>query len=1031
MKAHSRSIVALAQNPRDLNVLLVGYTGGVAAYDIRAGAGVKFFEAVHAPGSPGGGSYANAERLWTERSPPVTTLAWRDDGLVFCAGHADGCLSFWAYADEKPLTVRTLTHEDVHIADAEALVAAGALRDQLAAKAAGDFEHAAVTPAAVADREPVYKLQWASFTPGTEEFGQQFASRGESLLLVLGGQASGEKPGISVLQLPAYQAPVVPKGAKKSLQGEGLSRAERAAFRASVNPTGLSAYRSRTPPEDFLLLSSSPFYGQAQDASALVVLLTPDPSLPALGRELEAYAFPPLRSEVEPPILGRKDFALPGEGDVMAQNTQSTRKRRDSIRRFPWSAPDRASVLSSRSVRRARDGALAVPSGIWAGVRATLGAKLVSVPDAQFARLLAGSMDGTRLPLRGGLAVPDLRSSGAPDPKQHDGFRILVSWHADACVRFHDVSAQLLLQVPLAFEFPNPLAHLTIDVARVLRETHGDGPKPVVVDAVLAPESLECAIALASGQVLVAKFGEAETRQSSESPSASPIVEEPASSDEKEAAVEKVTLEKPHENGAEEPKTVDAVADQLDDADLNDELEDVSLEEDEDEAPALYRGWDGRVDERSPSPEPTPEPPATQVVSLSHLARWDVDGFKPVALFELSGRVSALSLSDIGFLAVGYGPQLVVIDMRGPRVMHVEVLERPVCVLKWAVCGVGHDSTPKPRLFAVCDGASRVYPLVNQKGWTVSKPATFTSLEAPVASFVLDPETGEELTASPAAFAASMQAEHHRMSLKSKTHCIYLAVSRTTARASANVTGDRLAKASLTNCTAAAYLSRNGGRVLAAIVPGFAEFLSVPKLEAITRQPLGIGEPSGTLSFESSGDFLEYTSPRDVQLKTLFNFRKPLPPRIDPTFHREDYGAQPQPLNAGVFSWMWANAPLTGAQLDAIVGGADRVVPKPPSAKPSIMSWAQPAAPVPKRDSRRVSGASGTSGTAQEEAGGMNVGGIYAELQQKFRQREEVMNRLEESAEQLASSASGFVDAARKAAMAEAGKSSVQGFFKF
>lgn len=1015
--ANARSIVALAQNPRDLNVLLIGYSGGIAAYDFRQAAGVKFFEAVHAPGSPGGGSYANAERLWTERSPPVTTLAWRDDGLVFCAGHADGCLSFWAYADEKPLTVRTLTHEDVHIADAEALLAAGALRDQLAAKAAGDFEHVPVTPAAVADREPVYKLAWASFT-GAEEFGQQYASRGESLLVVLGGQASGEKPGISVLQLPAYAAPAPQKGGKKSPQ-EGLSRAERAAFRASVNPTGVTAYRSRTPPEDFLLLSSSPYFGQAQDASALVVLLTPDPQLPALGRELEAYAFPPVRSEVEPPVLGRKDFALPGEGDVMAQPT--TRKRRDSIRRFPWSA-DRTSTISSRSVRRARDGALAVPSGIWAGVRAILGAKLVSIPDGQFGRLLAG-LDGNRVPLRGGLAVPDLRSSGAPDPKLHEGYRVMVSWHADATVRFHDVSPQLLLQVPLAFEFPNPLGHLTIDVARILRETHGDGPRPVVVDVALAAESLECAIALASGQVLVAKFGEAEARQSSESPSESPIVEEPAQMDEKEPAPEAPEVQKkPQENGQVDEKDL---ASQLDDVDLNDELEDISLEEDDDEAPALYRGWDGRLD-RSPSPEPTPEPPATQVVSLTHLARWDRDGFKPVCLFELSGRLSAMALSDIGFLAVGYGPQLVLIDMRGPRVMHVEVLERPVCVLKWAVCGVGSDATRRPRLFAVCDGTTRVYPLVNQKGWAAGKPATFNSLEAPVAAFVLDPESGEELSASGAAFAASMREEPHRISLKAKTHCVYLAVSRTTARASANVTGDRLAKAQLVDCSAAAYVQRNGGRVLAAITPGYAEFLSVPKLEQITKQPLGIGEPRGTLSFEPGGDFLEYTGPGDVQLKTLFNFRKSLPARIDPAYHRENPGPVPQPLNAGVFSWMWANAPLTGAQLDSIVGGPDRVVPKPPPAKGSIMAWAEPAS-APKREVRRGSGAQG----GQEDGGGMNVGGIYAELQQKFKQREEVMNRLEESAEQLANSATGFVEAARKAAMAEATKSSARGFFKF
>lgn len=1000
---------------------MIGYTGGVVAYDFRQGAGVKFYEAVHAPGSPGGGSYANAERLWTERSPPVTTLAWRDDGLAFCAGHADGCLSFWARADEKPLTVRTLTHEDVHIADAEALVAAGALRDQLAAKAAGEFEHVPVVPPAVADREPIYKLAWASFTPGGGEFAAQFAQRGETLLLVLGGQASGEKAGISILQLPAYVPPALPKGAKGAVR-EGLSRAERAAFRASINPTGTSAYRSRTPPEDFLLLSSSPYYGQARDATALCVLLTPDPELP--GRELEAFAFPPVRSDNEPPALGRKDFALPGEGDVMAQSPPP-RPRRNSARRFPWSAPDRASMLSSRSVRRARDGALSIPSGIWAGIRAPLGAKLVSVSESKFARLLNG-LDATRVPLRGGLAVPDLRSAGAPDPNQHDGYRIMVTCHADATVRFHDISSQLLLQVPLAFEYPNPLAHLTIDVAKILRETHGEtGERCVIVDAQLAPESLECCIALGSGQIIVAKFGEAsESPPSTLSSVESPIVEEPDPIGEKDLNSVKSVEEKQKEptvNGHEKD-AVESVAETLDTFGLE-ELEDVSLEEDEEEAPQLYRGWDGRIDDRPLSPEPILEPPTTQVISLGHLARWDVDSFRPVALFELSGRVSALSLSDIGFIAVGYGPQLVLIDMRGPRVMHVEVLERPVCVLKWAVCGVGHDANHKLRLFAVCDGATRVYPLVNQKGWVVGKPSTFTSLEAPVAAFILDPETGEELSATPAAFAQTMQAqEHQRLSLKTKTHCIYVAASRATIRATANVTGDRLAKVDLV-CSSAHYLQRNDAHVLAAMTPGYAEFFSVPKLERITRQPLG--HEHGVVSFDAAGDYLEFNQ-GDIQLKTLFNFRKPLPPRLDPVHYRENPGPQPQPVGSGVFSWMWANGPLTGAGLDTIIGGPGRVAPKAQHrSQGSIMRWTEPAGTAPRRNSQ--------SRHAEEQQDGFvtGVGGIYADLQQKFKQREEIVSRLEESAEQLAHSASGFVEAARKAAMAEAGKSTARSFFKF
>ncbi len=52
---------ALAMNPRDLNILLLGYSGGVVAWDFQQGMVVKTFEMVLPPGAPGGGSYQDAD----------------------------------------------------------------------------------------------------------------------------------------------------------------------------------------------------------------------------------------------------------------------------------------------------------------------------------------------------------------------------------------------------------------------------------------------------------------------------------------------------------------------------------------------------------------------------------------------------------------------------------------------------------------------------------------------------------------------------------------------------------------------------------------------------------------------------------------------------------------------------------------------------------------------------------------------------------------------------------------------------------
>lgn len=44
-------------NPRDLNCYLIGYEGGVVAYDFQKGVIAKCFEMTLPPGAPGGGSY--------------------------------------------------------------------------------------------------------------------------------------------------------------------------------------------------------------------------------------------------------------------------------------------------------------------------------------------------------------------------------------------------------------------------------------------------------------------------------------------------------------------------------------------------------------------------------------------------------------------------------------------------------------------------------------------------------------------------------------------------------------------------------------------------------------------------------------------------------------------------------------------------------------------------------------------------------------------------------------------------------------
>ncbi|CAK9784876.1 unnamed protein product [Cutaneotrichosporon oleaginosum] len=1063
----------MAMNPRDLNILLIGYEGGVVAYDFQKRETARTFELTLPPGAPGGGSYHD-DALWSERQPAVTSITWRPDGLVFAVGHADGCIAFWAYADaDKPFMVRTLTHEDVHVPDAEALMEAGAIPGAPPAlEATHEIEgmpvlSARIPPAAGANREPIFKLAWAGFpdqatlkllavsselplTNATAEY----AERGETLLVVLGGQSPGEKPGINLLQFPAYTPPPPSAATKKAaILSEGLTSAERQAFRDSLAPTGTSSYPTKTPPEDFVLLPrNSPYFNMAHDAITLFVLLTPDanlpePSDPSAKRQLEAYVFPPPRSDNPPPVLGRKTYVTPGNEDLVAmtpvprgpaaQRVQSGQSA--SSWRFPWTAstPGRspaASVSSlalstttgQRSVRRR----LRVPSQLWSGGLTVLGTRLISLPTETFMRLLEhaianeGAESVPRVPLRGGLAVPDLHSAGAPDLKvaKMENYRVLATWHSDCTVRFWDISPHiLLLPTPLVFEYPNPLPHLTIHVGRILRHRDvahlplaklwaTDRAKVQITGVHLARETLECVLTFATGEVLVAKFGEA--KHTSHSMPSSP-------------------------------------------------LSPGMREEDEDDAPTNGSYF--------PQQEWVEE-----LTEIGHMANWTTDGFKPVAICTVRrGAVVSCAVSDIGFIAVAYEQNsLAILDMRGPDVIlregfdgegrtmkrrkrkahpqNVAAEGSQIGAMRWTISGIGGDQALRPRLIvSYQSGKTKIYGLNNVLGeWLVDpKPPTFQndSLASPLASYLLDPVTGNELLASPEALSqvVSDPAAEGKWTKEAPPHCLWIAACKRTIRVAVNFNGERFAKVELEEDLASVhYITRHGKRILVALTTaGSALVYSAPQLEFITRRDLffGTNRPIGHLSFDDrSGDFVEYAGPLDITLRTLFHFRKPFPPRIDPCYLKTPTPVQPTPLSASYFGWMWGAGPITGASLDSLISPVRAAPPKPPPPprKPLLtwgdaITWGEPPKPEPEQAKPKDVKVKNTAvrKVRAPDADARERRDAYSQMREGLDRRGDALDTLGEHLDHAGKAAGQYFQAARTAVAKESAKAAGKGMF--
>lgn len=674
-------------------------------------------------GSPGGLSYTDPN-IWSERTPTVTSIAWRPDGLVFAVGHDDGCIVIWALEDtDKPLMVRTITQEDVNVTDAESLFDAGALDDQtrkvdlhaVPVFLGGDGHEAAATVKAkrtAEPREPIYKLSWASFpdqaaitalmaAQGAEGAGEplsnatlEYANRSETLLIVLGGTLPQNKPAINLLQMPPFTKPIA--NPLSALQ-EGMSLSTRTAFRDSLRVTGMTQYLTQTPTEDFVLLPrSNPYYGLAHDPIAIILFTTPDPTLPTPPppnalRSVEAWTFPPPRSDT-PPEESRKDFhTVTNEVQQVMQMTSAPTGPGNNYLsptigspRSPsgwgfWSpAPASPNLQSYREGTAGKDKRvkpakqLRLPSIFWTGSTSVLGSEIYALTNESFTKLIRygienyGREEKPRLPLRGGIAVPDLSSPNAADPLaiKMEKYRILATWSPDGAVRFWDISPHILtLPAPLRFEYPAPLPHLTISVSHILShpslvdlplaKLYKTKPEMVRITGVeMSRTSLECLVRMASGEVFVYKFAEGKA----------------AAAGDRDPTENYFNQQSPTEN---------------------------------------HFPSQGHFDE---------------ITRLGHLASTQADGFKPImVLTTQQGAVLQTSLSEIGFFAASFAERsMVVVDLRGPDVILREGFseegrrvkkrkkgtqdlpsENTNClVLKWTVCNVGNDATWAPRLIA-------------------------------------------------------------------------------------------------------------------------------------------------------------------------------------------------------------------------------------------------------------------------------------------------------------------------------------------
>ncbi|KIY73582.1 hypothetical protein CYLTODRAFT_365694 [Cylindrobasidium torrendii FP15055 ss-10] len=898
-------------HPRNLNLLFVAYSAGIVLFDVTVKNTLRVYELLIPPGAPGGLGYADPQ-IFHPRKPEVTSITIHPSGHFFVVGYTDGILAFWAMEDEvTPLLVRTFDDLDVDQMDPNGL-------EQHLGENKGK-----TTPIM---REPIFKMSWSAFSDSTDPRG------GKTSLTVLGGLRTGDAPGLMVLALPAFNPPEPPTPAVEG----ALHPFFRTAMRESLDPLDAYLYATTEVVQDYLLVpKSSPHFNNTFDPIALLVITDANGGT----RAIQGHQFPPPSFKTQPVSASQSGDIVDNLSSTLAEMELGTDPRK---MRLPW-------ALSTD----------------------ILGGQLVVVERDSHEKLLS---DGNvpfelRVPLKGGASwnnEVDLKGSKFQPP------RILITHSSDLTIRFYDASTQLLLPVhpePIDCDFPDPLAHLTIDVTAALSDPSvasrvlPTSSIPVGIHSVhFASESLDVAVVLTTGDLLFYRLSQDQRRLNIQR-------------DLDDNAY--VSLE--HLNFTPSSRYIPA---------------------------CLFSPVQGQV----------------TAFALSDIGFLSV-GYANGALFIIDLRGPSTMLYSNPFSQRRSRASFI------PGHRSVD----PVASLTWAASPLSSEKNSGIRLVAVrASGHAEVYTLQQKgSGWTC--PTDFIKVDGvedpfPEGTCVLDRKTGGRTGANrygltnvqnPIGINPTYLVVAGAKNVKTFDCVDGERIAGTHWAGKVKVKNVKIVE-KLGSSALVAFTEEH--QILAYSIPHLEPIgtFPVPKCPSFAMDKSGdfIGwdhhPKSGMVAHAVYG--------------TLFNQRRVLPtPDIDLAVNKSSIPAQPQPASMGPASFFgsWlgglGSQSITGAQVDEILGGPDRPIPEPsvPAQRPGMQGNAVSFEGAQKGAASLLASAQQTHST------------LYSRLTSALNERGQMLGNLEDQFNSLEQGSKTMVDQAKRLAAEQSAKQTARGWLPF